>query len=36
MSVRYDAAVTGSVAVTDGERYFNRMYFAARRLCGIL
>ena len=27
MSVRYDAAVTGSVAVTDGGRYFNRMYF---------
>lgn len=27
MSVRYDAAVTGSVAVADGERYFNRMYF---------
>lgn len=27
MAERYDAAVTGSVAVTDGERYFNRMYF---------
>lgn len=27
MAERYDAAVTGSVAVADGERYFNRMYF---------
>ena len=27
MAVRYDAAVAGSVAVADGERYFNRMYF---------
>lgn len=27
MAGRYDAAVTGSVAVADGERYFNRMYF---------
>lgn len=27
MAERYDAAVTGSVAVVDGERYFNRMYF---------
>ena len=27
MAERYDAAVAGSVAVADGGRYFNRMYF---------
>lgn len=27
MAERYDAAVTGSVAVADAGRYFNRMYF---------
>ncbi len=27
MAERYDAAVTGSVALADAGRYFNRMYF---------